>query len=178
MNKALPCISTIVGGIDMGKPQVLFDLPLGPISIGVSAMALVSAALIFVQSRMTMPPPAENDPSASTTRTMMIMMPLFSVLYGGIIPVGLFVYWIVSSLFSIVQQFLYVGWGHMFPLFGRTPAFARNYTPRFPVAMPSATAASKLPAPSRQQPDDRWVSAASTVRPNTRRRVGRRGRRH
>jgi len=177
VNKALPCISTVIAGVNMGKPQILFDLPLGLFSIGVSALALVSAGLIFIQSRMTMPPPVENDPSASTTRTMMVMMPLFSIVYGGIIPAGLFVYWIVSSLFSIVQQFLYVGWGHMFPLFGWTPAFARDYTPRFPVTMPSVTATGKTPAPSRQQPEERWVSAASTVRPNTRRRAGRRGRR-
>ena len=90
-----------------------------------------------------MPPPAENDPSASTTRTMMVMMPFFSIVYGGFIPAGLFVYWIASSVFSIVQQFLYVGWGHMFPFFGWTPAFAHNHTPRFPVTMPPVAAAGK-----------------------------------
>jgi YidC/Oxa1 family membrane protein insertase len=177
LDKAKPCIESVVAGIDMGKPQILFDLPLGFFTIGVSALALVSAALIFVQSRMTMPPPAENDPSASTTRTMMVMMPLFSVVYGGIIPAGLFVYWIVSSLFSITQQFLYVGFGNFFPFLGWTPAFARNHTPRFPVTMPAVAEAGKSLAASRRQPDDRWAAAASTVRPNTRRRAGRRGRR-
>jgi YidC/Oxa1 family membrane protein insertase len=177
LDKSQPCIDTVVAGVNMGKPQILFDLPLGVITIGVSALALVSAFLIFIQSRMTMPPAVENDPSAQTTRTMMIMMPLFSIFYGGIIPAGLFVYWIVSSLFSIVQQFLFVGWGSIFPLFGWTPAFARNYTPRFPVTMPTVTATSKSPTPSRPQSEDRWMSAASTVRPNTRRRATRRGRR-
>jgi hypothetical protein len=104
-------------------------------------------------------------------------MPLFSVFYGGIIPAGLFVYWIVSSIFSICQQFLYVGFGNFFPLFGWTPGFARNHTPRFPVTMPPVAEAGKSLAASRRQPDERWVSAASTVRPNTRRRAGRRGRR-
>ncbi len=177
LDKAQPCIDTIVAGIDLGRPQVLFDLPLGPLTIGVSALALVSAALIFIQSRMTVPPPVENDPSASTTRTMMIMMPLFSLVYGGIIPAGLFVYWIVSSIFSIVQQFLYVGFGNFFPFLGRTPGFARNHTPRFPVTMPTVTESSKSLAASRRQPDDRWAAAVTTVRPNTRRRAGRRGRR-
>jgi YidC/Oxa1 family membrane protein insertase len=177
VDKSQSCIESVVAGINLGQPQVLFDLPLGFVTIGVSALALISAALIFVQSRMTMPPPAENDPSASTTRSMMIVMPLFSVFYGGIIPAGLFVYWIVSSLFSICQQFLYVGYGHFFPLFGWTPAFARDHTPRFPVTMPPVAEAGKSLAASRRQPDERWVSAASTVRPNTRRRAGRRGRR-
>jgi YidC/Oxa1 family membrane protein insertase len=177
VDKAQPCIETVIFGVDLGRPQILFDLPLGFITIGVSALALVSAALIFVQSRMTMPPPAENDPSASTTRSMMIVMPLFSVVYGGIIPAGLFVYWIVSSIFSICQQFLYLGFGSFFPLFGWTPAFARDHTPRFPVTMPPVAEAGKSLAASRRQPDERWASAASTVRPNTRRRAGRRGRR-
>jgi YidC/Oxa1 family membrane protein insertase len=175
--KSLPCINTVVAGVDMGKPQVLFDLPLGFFTLGVSALAIASAAIQFVQSRMMMPPPAEDDPSAQTNRSVMIIMPLFSLIYGGILPAGLFVYWIVSSLFSLVQQFLMIGWGNMFPLFGWTPAFARNYTPRFPVTMPPPQDAGRSLAASRQQPEYRWASAASTVRPNTRRRAGRRGRR-
>jgi YidC/Oxa1 family membrane protein insertase len=175
--KTLPCINTVVAGIDMGKPQVLFTLDLVVFPLGVSALAIVSAVLQFVQSRMMMPPPAEDDPSAQTSRSVMIIMPLFSLFYGGFLPAGLFVYWIVSSVFSIVQQFLIIGWGHMFPLLGWTPAFARDYTPRFPVTMPPPQDAGKSLAASRQQPEYRWASAASTVRPNTRRRAGRRGRR-
>ena len=41
-----------------------------------------------------------------------------------------------ATVFTIVQQYLLVGWGGMFPLFGWTPAFAQNHPPRFPVAMP------------------------------------------
>ena len=43
-----------------------------------------------------------------------------------------------STIFSIVQQYLIVGWGGMFPLFGWNPAFAVDHTPRFPVAVPPA----------------------------------------
>lgn len=179
LDKALPCINTVIAGIDMGKEQVLFYLPLGinGWALGVSLLALAAAALQMVQSRMMMPPNAENDPSASTQRSMMIFMPLISVLYGGILPAGLFIYWIVTSVFSIVQQFLIVGWGAMFPIFGRTPAFAQNYTPRFPVTMPEPANAGKSLAATRYKPEERWASAASTVRPNTHRRSSRRGRR-
>jgi YidC/Oxa1 family membrane protein insertase len=97
----------------------------------------VTAGLLqFIQSRMLMPPAAENDPSASTQRTMMVIFPFFSVIYGGFLPAGLFVYWITTSVFSIVQQFLIVGWGSMFPLFGWNPGLRPNHTPRFPVTMP------------------------------------------
>ena len=137
------------------------------------AMAMVCVA----EWPMMMPPKAENDPSANTQRSMMIFMPLISILYGGILPAGLFIYWIVTSLFSVVQQFLIVGWGAMFPLFGRTPGFARNYTPRFPVTMPEPANAGKSLAATRYKPEERQASAASTVRPNTHRRSSRRGRR-
>ena len=178
LDKSQPCINTVVAGIDMGKEQVLFNLPvLGFFTLGVSALALIAAALQMVQSRMMMPPAAENDPSASTQRSMMIFMPLISILYGGLLPAGLFIYWIVTSLFSIVQQFLILGWGAMFPLFGWNPGFARNYTPRFPVTMPEAANPGKSLAATRHKPEERWASAASTVRPNTRRRSSRRGRR-
>jgi YidC/Oxa1 family membrane protein insertase len=177
IDKAASCINTVVFGINVGQPQVLFNLPLLVFTLGVSVLAVTAGMLQFVQSRMLMPPAAENDPSASTQRTMMVIFPFFSVIYGGFLPAGLFVYWITTSVFSIVQQYLIVGWGSMFPLFGWSPAFARNHTPRFPVTMPEPVNAGKSLAATRQQPEERWASAASTVRPNTHRRAGRRGRR-
>jgi YidC/Oxa1 family membrane protein insertase len=177
VDKALPCINTVVAGVDMGKEQVLFNLPILGFTLGVSILAIIAAFLQLIQSRMMLPPAIENDPSASTQRSMMIMMPLFSVLYGGLLPAGLFIYWIATSLFSIVQQFLIVGWGSMFPIFGWEPGFARNYTPRFPVTMPTVADSGKSVAATRYKPEERRASAASTVRPNTHRRASRRGRR-
>ncbi len=177
LDKAIPCINTVVLGINVGQPQVLFDLPLVIFTLGVSALALAAGLLQFIQSRMLMPPAAENDPSASTQRTMMVIFPFFSIIYGGFLPAGLFVYWITTSVFSIVQQYLIVGWGSMFPLFGWSPAFAQDHHPRFPVTMPEPADAGKSLAATRYKPEERWASAASTVRPNTHRRAGRRGRR-
>jgi hypothetical protein len=108
---------------------------------------------------------------------MMVIFPFLSVVYGGLFPAGVFVYWITTTVFSIVQQFLIVGWGSMFPLFGWNPGFARNHTPRFPVTMPEPVDAGKPPEATRHRPEERSASAASTVRPNMHRRTGRRGRR-
>ena len=177
IDTALPCINTVVLGINVGQPQVLFNLPLVVFTLGVSALALASGLLQFIQSRMLMPPPAENDPSASTQRTMMVIFPLSSIVYGGLFPAGVFVYWITTSVFSIVQQFLMVGWGAMFPIFGWSPTFIRNHTPRFPVTMPEPAEPGKSPAATRHRPEERSASAASAVRPNTHRRTGRRGKR-
>jgi YidC/Oxa1 family membrane protein insertase len=177
IDKAIPCINTVVAGINVGQPQVLFNLPLGFFTLGVSVLAVMAGLLQFVQSRMLMPPAAENDPSASTQRTMMVIFPFFSIIYGGFLPAGLFLYWITTSVFSIVQQFLIVGWGSVFPLFGWSPSFARNHTPRFPVTMPAPVISGKSLAETRHKPEERSASAASTVRPNTHRRASRRGRR-
>lgn len=177
VDKAAPCINTVVFGINVGQPQVLFNVPLVVFTLGVSVLAVAAGLLQFVQSRMLMSPPVENDPSASTQRTMMVIFPFLSIVYGGFLPAGLFVYWITTSVFSIVQQFLIVGWGNMFPLLGWNPGFARNHSPRFPVTMPEKGAAGQSVADTRYKPEERWASAASTVRPNTHRRSSRRGRR-
>jgi len=177
LDKSASCINTYILGFNVGQPQVLFNIPLVVFTLGVSVLAVTAGILQFIQSRMLMPPAVESDPSASSQRTMMVIFPFFSIVYGGFLPAGLFVYWITTSLFSIVQQFLIVGWGSMFPLFGWTPPFARNYTPRFPVTMPEPAEAGLSVAASRRAPVERSASAASTVRPNTQKRSSRRGRR-
>ena len=53
---------------------------------------------------------------------MAYFLPLISILYGGMLPAGLFLYWIVLRRSSrSCQQFLVVGFGGIFPLFGWYP---------------------------------------------------------
>jgi len=176
-----PCIDTVVAGVDWSQTQVLFPLP---VIGGLSLLAVISAALQLVQSRMVMPPAAENDTSSNVQRQTAMLFPLISIAYGGILPAGLFLYWIVTTIYAVVQQYLIVGWGSLFPIFGRTPAFAMNHAPRFPVAMPKPverppTSERKNAAPHapRILPTDRAASAAATLRNRERGRQGRRGRR-
>jgi YidC/Oxa1 family membrane protein insertase len=175
-----PCIDTIVpwlAGLDVSHPETTFNI----LGFGLSLLAVASAALQLVQSRMMIPPsdPTNDDPNVRIQRQMMLFLPLISILYGGILPAGLFIYWIVATVFSIVQQYLIVGWGGMFPFFGWTPGFAKDHTPRFPVSMPTPPdpstikAAPKAPTP----PTNRSISADKTIRPRERGRQGRRGRR-
>ena len=183
IDKSKPCIETIVpwlNNMDVSKPEILFPLP---IIGGLSILAVIAALLQVVQSRMVMPPAGDKgDTQANVQRQTMLIFPLISVAYGGFLPAVLFIYWIVTTLFSIVQQYLIVGWGQFFPLFGRTPAFARDHKPRFPVAMPTAlprpaTAKGAAAEAPRITSTDRAASAAATVRPRERGRQGRRGRR-
>jgi YidC/Oxa1 family membrane protein insertase len=182
-----PCIDTTVawlGNMDVSKPQVLFSLPLIG---GFSLLAFLSAALQLVQSRMTMPPsdPAYQDQNSRVQRQLVLFLPLISILYGGFLPAGLFIYWIVTTVFGIVQQYLIVGWGSMFPILRWTPGLAKDHRPRFPVEPPSLRSAAPgdekpgRPTPSRptaRTEADRTASAAATVRSRERGRQGRRGR--
>src|SRR5439155_18624965 len=126
-------------------------------------------------------PSTPLDPQVRTQRAMSIWLPLITLLYSTVIPVGLFVYLIVSTIYQVAQQFLTTGFGGMFPLFGWTPGFAVDHKPRFPVATIKAAASPSRAAgaPARPNPQksaiERSASANSTIR--QRGRQGRRGRR-
>ena len=179
-NMYAPCIDTIIpwfGNIDVSKPSTFFSLTVVGITIGLSILALASAGLQLIQSRMMLPvsDPANDDPNTKIQRQTMLFLPLISVVYGGFLPAGLFIYWITATIFSIIQQYLIVGWGAMFPLFGWTPRFATEHTPRFPVVMPPVPEASKRAAILTDA--DKKTTATKTIRPRERGRQGRRGRR-
>jgi YidC/Oxa1 family membrane protein insertase len=194
-NIVVPCVNTKVAwlaGLDVGQPHIDFGVPIPilNITLGISIIAVVSALLQVLQSRMTMPPldTANPDPSARMTRQTMVILPLIFVFYAGFLPAGLYIYYTASTIISIIQQYLIVGWGSLFPLFGWKPGFAANHTPRFPVALPAPTkivrpagAPAQKKTSGKEAPDraalDRSASAAKTVRSRERGRQGRRGRR-
>ena len=179
VDKSLPCINPIAFGVNWGQPEILFPLP---VIGGLSLIAVISSLLQVIQSRMVMPPASQGqaqDQSAAVQRQTMLLFPLITIFYGAFLPAGLFLYWIVTTIFSIVQQYLIVGWGSLFPLFGWMPRFAVGHTPRFPVAVPAPDAAGR-PSGATTHPTtsiERAASAAATVRSRDRGRQGRRGRR-
>jgi YidC/Oxa1 family membrane protein insertase len=179
-----PCLPTHIawlGGVDASQPSV-FDIP--GTAIGISLLAIVYVVLSIFASRMALPPHDPGKPldqAARTQRQTMLFVPLIFLLAGNTIPVGLYIYLLVATVYQVIQQFLTTGWGGMFPLFGWTPAFAVDHKPRFPVAVPTAPTASSRAAgaPARPTPQrsalDRSASANATIR--QRGRQGRRGRR-
>ncbi len=169
-----PCIDSVVPLLgDVSKPQTFLSI----FGVGISYLAIASSMLQLVQSRMMLPAadPENDDPTARIQRQTMLFLPLISLVYGGLLPAGLFIYWIVATVFSIAQQYLIVGWGSMFPLFGWTPGFATGHTPRFPVSMPPPPDPSKRAAILADA--DKKITAERTIRPRERGRQGRRGRR-
>jgi len=166
------------GGLPSNEPEIFFMLLAG-LGFGISLLAVLSAFLQLIQSRMMMNRNiAAGDTAAMTTNRMMLILPLFSIIYGAILPAGLFIYWITTTVFSIVQQFLINGFGGLFPLFGWTPGIARDFQAPFPVTMPEPKPAdpSKTDAKTTTTMRSTKESAEGTIKP-VRRRSRRRGRR-
>ncbi len=139
-----PCIETVIpalGNLDVSKPSTFLSLSLGGFVLGLSVLAVASAVLQLVQSRMMLPvtKPADDDQNTKIQRQTMLFLPLISIAYGGFLPAGLFIYWITASIFSIIQQYLIVGWGGMFPLFGWTPGVRHRPHPALPGGDATAT---------------------------------------
>jgi len=176
-NPYAPCINPIIPwlfNIDAHKPEILFYV----IGFGVSALAIISALLQLVQTRMMQPP--TDDPQARSQQRIFLILPLFSLIYGALLPAGLFIYWITTTIFSIVQQFLIAGFGGLFPLFGWTPPFAVGHKPRFPVQpfTPRPVAAPADGGSDSAARRSAAESAAGTIKPaRSRGRTSRRGRR-
>jgi YidC/Oxa1 family membrane protein insertase len=85
----------------------------------------LAGATTFVQSKMMAPPPATpGDDSqaaqmAQMTSTMSLIMPAV-IIYFAFNPnigQGLVLYWVISNLFSITQQYFVNGWGQL-PILG------------------------------------------------------------
>jgi YidC/Oxa1 family membrane protein insertase len=178
-----PCIDPIIGwlGLDAHLPQSSFIIP--GIGFSVSVLALAAAALQLLQTRMSQP--KTSDPQQASQQRIFLLLPLFSIIYGAFLPAGLFLYWIVFTLYSIIQQYLIAGWGSLFPIFGWTPRFAIDHTPRFAPKIPAlkpAVASSDSGAGARRTTDQDSRSAtdaaAGTIKPARQRgRTSRRGRR-
>jgi len=182
-NPLAACINPTVHwlfNLDAAHPEVLLWLS-GPgadgTGFGLSILALASSLLQLIQTRMITP--QTNDPQQRAQQRTFLFLPLISLVYGGFLPAGLFLYWIATTLFSIGQQYLIVGWGSLFPLFGWTPSFAADHTPRFPVtAAASASGSTSSTAPPTLRGSLPLDPSAGTVRPSKQRgRTSRRGRR-
>lgn len=176
-----PCLNPVAFGINWSYPEPV-TTGLAIAGFGISILAVISSLVQLVASRQMLQPidpRMADDPNVKVQRQMAYFLPLISILYGGILPAGLFLYWIFSTVIQVIQQFFILGFGGMFPLFGWQPGFARGHTPRSPVRLPEPKPlepGQSRSAAERSKTVDRDLSARSTIRPN-RSRGGRRGRR-
>ena len=154
-------VDTTVGwlfGLDLARIDHVFAIAIPGVGFALSLLAVIAAVLQFVQVKMTSPRPNADDPTAAMTSTMTYTFPLLTIIWGGIFPSGLILYWIVYTAYLVVQQFLIMGWGNLFPLFGWQPSWAPSPDPDLtPPSRPrraddadaAVTGESPRPTPSR-----------------------------
>ena len=96
----------------LDKPDSLFGhFFFGPHSFW-GPLPIMAAVFQWVQQRMMMQP--TSDPQQRSTQQIMQFMPLFIMLFAVNYPAGLALYWVTSTLFSIVMQYFITGWGQLF----------------------------------------------------------------
>jgi len=92
-------IKTVFLGLDLAKPD-RWVLP------------VIAGVLQYVQSRqltpMTTSAPDKNkkgpDMQAMMQKQMMYLMPIFTIFIAGRLPAALPLYWIITSIFTVIQQ--------------------------------------------------------------------------
>lgn len=88
-------LNTVWFGLDMAKPD-RWILP------------VIAGILQFIQSRQLAPAKpkagATSDPTAMVSSQMMYLLPIFTVFIAGRLPAALPLYWIITNLFGIGQQ--------------------------------------------------------------------------
>ena len=69
---------------------------------------IMSATMFFTQRQLTMknmPKAALEGPMASTQKMMLYILPVIFLISGVNFPVGVLIYWVISNLWSMGQQF-------------------------------------------------------------------------
>ena len=73
-------------------------------TVGLLLIPIISAAMQLLVMKISMKGQA-NSSAASANKSMLLMMPLFSLWIGFSLPAALGVYWIAQSVFSAIQEF-------------------------------------------------------------------------
>jgi len=105
----------------LAHPDHLFFNFIGPLPI-------VSALLQLVASIQALPrnPPQTDDPTQRTMQSMTYYLPLITVVFFKDLAAGVFIYYITTTIFQIIQQYFVMGWGQL-PRF--VPPLANIPTP-------------------------------------------------
>lgn len=96
----------------VARPAMINPWFLGLIDLSKSnyIMAIIAGILTYFQTKMAIPKqqkvPVAGDFGAMFSKQMMYLMPVVTVVIAWRLPAGLALYWIVITLFGIVQQYL------------------------------------------------------------------------
>ncbi len=109
-------------GINVSKPD-LWILP------------IVAGALQFVQTKMMPQPPQSkgtNDPMAMMNKQIIYFFPLITIFIARQLPSGLAIYWVITSLVMILQQW-YINWHYKLGFWGKFPDVPISELPEYTI---------------------------------------------
>ena len=118
---------------DLAKPDTIHIQQL-PIALP-GVLVILTAILTFVQSKMLLPPAATKptlgrkgagtqgfaEALQASSGQMVYLTPLIMLYFGTILASGLTLYWLVSTFFGIIQQYIIGGAGGLKPWLAKIP---------------------------------------------------------
>src|SRR5256714_60981 len=81
----------------------------------IGPLPIISALLQLVASVQALPrnPPQTDDPTQRTMQSMTYYLPLITVVFFKDLASGVFIYYITTTIFQIIQQYFVMGWGQL-----------------------------------------------------------------
>ncbi|OLD11176.1 MAG: hypothetical protein AUJ06_00805 [Chloroflexi bacterium 13_1_40CM_3_70_6] len=97
---------------NLAQPDHLITLP---VIGGIGPLPIISALLQLVASIQALPrnPPQTDDPTQRTMQSMTYYLPLITIVFFKDLAAGVFIYYITTTIFQIVQQYFVLGWGQL-----------------------------------------------------------------
>jgi YidC/Oxa1 family membrane protein insertase len=128
---------------DLGVPDPLYILPI--------------LSVVFQLMVQLMATPRVQDPQQKAMMQSMLLLPIVFGYIGFVFPSGAVLYWVVGSIFSMVQQLLVSGWGSLANYLKFLPADYSGLFPAKPMVVMAGAGAGSAVAES--------ISAGSTDQP-------------
>ena len=85
------------------------DMSVALPELGLFLIPIIAAVLTYFSSKVSMAMSggaADNNPQMQSMKSMMLMMPIMTLWFAFIMPAALGLYWVVSTLFGIVQDLI------------------------------------------------------------------------
>ena len=110
--------------LDLTKPDRTYIMP---ILAGVSQLIFSLMMQSGVVSEVKNPKKKDEkkkeenslEMASSMQQQMVYMMPLMTVIISLNFQSGLVLYWVISTVFSLVQQYFFSGWGGLIPAYNK-----------------------------------------------------------
>ncbi len=110
--------------LDLTKPDRTYIMP---ILAGVSQLVFSLMMQSGIESHIHNPKKKDEkkkeennlEMASSMQKQMIYMMPLMTVIISLNFQSGLVLYWVISTVFSLVQQYFFSGWGGLVPVYNK-----------------------------------------------------------